>query len=157
MAGRQVLQQDLYDAPHEDRKAPFGNALLLGRPTWRLPQAPLRVPTQGPEAKRWPTIATSGHHNQHDSPGTAGGFGCHGYDRRYDPFAAYNLSGRRPGLLRSPTSTHDLKELSPPPPLVIRLILVLPKTTGSSSLHSGAYDFFSLAPSRHHLEKATTT
>lgn len=151
-----MLQPDLHDAPHEDREAPLGNALLLGRSTWRLPQAALCVPTQGPEAERWPTITTSGHHEQHDSPSTASGFRCHGYDCCYDPSAAYDLPGRRPGLqLRGPAATHHLKGL--PPPLVIRLILVLPKTTGSSSLHSGADGFFSLAPSWHHLKETTTT
>lgn len=149
-----MLQPDLHDAPHEDREAPFGNALLLGRPTGRLSQAALRVPAQGPEAERWPTVATSGHHEQHDSAGSASGFRCHGYDRRYDPSAAHDLPGRRPGLqLRGPAATHHLKgRPPPPPPLVIRLILVPTRpqqTTGSSWLHTGANGVFSLAPSRH--------
>lgn len=121
-----MLQPDVHDAPHEDREAPFGNALLLGGSTGWLSQAALRVPTQGPEAERWSTVATSGHYEQHDTPGTTGNLGCHGYDCRHDSSAAYDLSGRRPRLqLRGPAASHHLKG-SPSPPLVIWMILSQP-------------------------------
>lgn len=148
-----MLQPDLHDAPHEDREASFGNALLLGRPTGRLPQAALCVPAQGSEAERWSTVATSGHHEQHDSAGTAGGFRCHGYDRRYNPSAAHDLPGRRPGLqLRGPAATHHLKGLpppKPPPSLVIRLILA--PTCKTNRIIVVAYSAALMASSRSHL------
>lgn len=148
-----MLQPDMHDAPHEDREAPFGNALLLGRPTGRLPQAALCVPAQGSEAERWSTVATSGHHEQHDSAGTAGGFRCHGYDRRYDPSAAYDLPGRRPGLqqLRGPDATHlkGLPPPKPPPSLVIRLILA--PTCKTNRIIVVAYSAALMASSRLHL------
>lgn len=149
-----MLQPDMHDAPHEDREAPFGNALLLGRPTGRLPQAALCVPAQGSEAERWSTVATSGNHEQHDSAGTAGGFRCHGYDRRYDPSAAYDLPGRSPGqqLLRGRDATHHLKGLpppKPPPSLVIRLILA--PTCKTNRIIVVAYSAALMASSRLHL------
>lgn len=113
-----MLQSHLHHASHEDREAPFGNAVLLGGPTGRMPQAALRVPAQGSETAS-PRLA-SGHDEQHDVPGGGGGPGrcygsscCgrgHGHRRHNAPHDAHNFSGGRPGLqLRYPTAPHHLR------------------------------------------------
>lgn len=118
-----MLQSHLHDASHEDREAPFGDAVLLGGPTGRLSQAALRVPAQGTE-----TTAASSHHRgggvtpsgnyepQHDVPGGGGpgpggsSNGGLGHPRHNAPHDAHNVPGGRSGLqLRYPTAPHHLR------------------------------------------------
>lgn len=85
-----MLQPHLHDAPHEDRKAALGHAVLLGGSAGRMPQAALRVPAQDTEAR-------AADDEQCGRSGAAGSCGRRS-QRSSRPSYALDFGRSRPGL-----------------------------------------------------------